>query len=130
MSVGKPTPSILVEGLKKPLRGGESIQVQLQFANAGIVPLTIPVITRSREFTSLPQAPGASAAPTPTPSTPPPPPPTDAPPRTGHGRTRDPLARESGQNAKSATLERVADCGPAKPAGVIETVSGAPGLRT
>ncbi|SNT50657.1 Copper(I)-binding protein [Streptosporangium subroseum] len=68
VSIGNPTPSILIEGLKKPLRGGESIQVQLQFANAGLVPLTIPVITRSREFTSLPQAPGVSAAPTPTPT--------------------------------------------------------------
>ncbi|MFI6797269.1 copper chaperone PCu(A)C [Streptosporangium canum] len=68
VSVGKPTPTVLIEGLKKPLTGGESISVQLQFANAGIVPLTIPVITRSREFTQLPQAPGATAAPTPTPT--------------------------------------------------------------
>lgn len=68
VSIGKPTPTILIEGLKKPLRGGEAIKVQLQFANAGIVPLTIPVITRSREFTAYPQAPGASAAPTPSPT--------------------------------------------------------------
>ncbi|GAA2905925.1 hypothetical protein GCM10010517_72120 [Streptosporangium fragile] len=68
VSVGKPTPTILIEGLKKPLRGGESIKVQLQFANAGIVPLTIPVITRSREFTAYPPAPGATPAPTPTPT--------------------------------------------------------------
>ncbi|MFF5109089.1 copper chaperone PCu(A)C [Streptosporangium taraxaci] len=68
VSVGKPTPTILIEGLKKPLRGGEGVKVQLQFANAGIVQLTIPVITRSREFTAYPQAPGASAAPTPSPT--------------------------------------------------------------
>ncbi|WP_326635409.1 copper chaperone PCu(A)C [Streptosporangium sp. NBC_01755] len=68
VSVGKPTPTILIEGLKKPLRGGEAIPVQLQFANAGVVQLTIPVITRSREFTAYPQVPGASAAPTPTPT--------------------------------------------------------------
>ncbi|MER5619557.1 MULTISPECIES: copper chaperone PCu(A)C [unclassified Streptosporangium] len=68
VNVGKPTPTILIEGLKKPLRGGESIPVQLQFANAGVVQLTIPVITRSREFTAYPQVPGASAAPTPTPT--------------------------------------------------------------
>jgi copper(I)-binding protein len=68
VSVGKPTPTIMVEGLKKALRGGEGVKVQLQFANAGIVQLTIPVITRSREFTAYPQAPGASAAPTPTPT--------------------------------------------------------------
>jgi copper(I)-binding protein len=68
VSVGRPTPSIMIEGLKKPLKGGESIQVQLQFANAGLVPLTIPVITRGREFASLPPAPGVSAVPTPTPT--------------------------------------------------------------
>ncbi|MFI6457547.1 copper chaperone PCu(A)C [Streptosporangium amethystogenes] len=68
VNIGKPTPTILIEGLKKPLRGGEAIPVQLQFANAGVVQLTIPVITRSREFTAYPQVPGASAAPTPTPT--------------------------------------------------------------
>ncbi|WP_433372357.1 copper chaperone PCu(A)C [Streptosporangium sp. CA-115845] len=68
VNVGKPTPTILIEGLKKPLKGGEGIPVQLQFANAGVVQLTIPVITRSREFTAYPQVPGASAAPTPPPT--------------------------------------------------------------
>lgn len=68
VNVGRPTPSILVEGLKKPLTGGESIQVQLQFANAGIIPLTIPVVTRSREFTAFPPAPGSTGAPTPAPT--------------------------------------------------------------
>ncbi|GAA3135124.1 copper chaperone PCu(A)C [Streptosporangium carneum] len=63
VGVGKPTPAIVIEGLKKPLSGGESISVQLQFAKAGVVPLTVPVITRSREFKDLPQAPGASPAP-------------------------------------------------------------------
>lgn len=65
VAVGRPTPTIMIQGLKKPLHGGESIQVQLQFANAGVVPLTIPVMTRSREYGTLPQAPegGAPAAP-------------------------------------------------------------------
>ncbi|MGC5016265.1 copper chaperone PCu(A)C [Streptosporangium sp. DT93] len=66
VSVGRPTPTILIEGLKKPLRGGESIPVQLQFANAGIVQVMVPVITRSREYTAYPAAP---SAPVPTPST-------------------------------------------------------------
>ncbi|GGS88493.1 hypothetical protein GCM10010156_53710 [Planobispora rosea] len=66
--VGRPTPSIMVEQLKKPLKGGETIKVQLQFEKAGIVSLNVPVITRSREFTQLPAVPGASAAPTPTPT--------------------------------------------------------------
>ncbi|MBB2909278.1 copper(I)-binding protein [Streptosporangium becharense] len=68
VATGQPTPGILIEGLKKPLRGGESITVQLQFTNAGVVPLTIPVITRSREFTAYPAAPNATPAPTPTPT--------------------------------------------------------------
>ncbi|MEV8633791.1 copper chaperone PCu(A)C [Streptosporangium sp. NPDC051023] len=63
VNVGKPAPTIVIDGLKKPLSGGESISVQLQFERAGIVPLTIPVITRSREFGDLPQAPAPSAAP-------------------------------------------------------------------
>ncbi|WP_449060810.1 hypothetical protein [Planomonospora algeriensis] len=42
--------------------------MQLQFEKAGIVPLRIPVVTRSREFATLPPAQGASAAPTPTPT--------------------------------------------------------------
>ncbi|GAA3443885.1 copper chaperone PCu(A)C [Planomonospora venezuelensis] len=67
-TVGRPTPSIMIEQLKKPLKGGESVKVQLQFAKAGIVTLDVPVITRSREFTGLPAVPGASAAPTPTPT--------------------------------------------------------------
>ncbi|GAT66311.1 copper chaperone PCu(A)C [Planomonospora sp. ID91781] len=66
--VGRPAHSIVIEQLKKPLRGGEEIQVQLQFEKAGIVPLRIPVVTRSREFATLPPAQGASAAPTPTPT--------------------------------------------------------------
>lgn len=79
VGVGRPSPTIVIEGLKKPLRGGESIRLQLQFAKAGVVPLAVPVLTRSREFGGLPQAPGgatgtppqtgASPTPTPTPST-------------------------------------------------------------
>ncbi len=60
VGVGNPTPTIVIEGLKKPLRGGESIAVQLQFANAGVIPLKIPVITRSREYRDLPQAPAST----------------------------------------------------------------------
>ncbi|GAA3121806.1 hypothetical protein GCM10010466_10920 [Planomonospora alba] len=66
--VGRPTPTIMIEQLKKPLRGGEELEVQLQFEKAGVVSLRVPVITRSREFATLPPAQGASAAPTPTPT--------------------------------------------------------------
>ncbi|MFF0578461.1 copper chaperone PCu(A)C [Streptosporangium saharense] len=65
VNVGKPTPTIMIDGLKKALSGGESIPVQLQFARAGVISLTVPVITRSREFADLPQAPVASTSPSP-----------------------------------------------------------------
>ncbi|GIH50485.1 Copper(I)-binding protein [Microbispora rosea] len=54
------TPGVTVEGLKTPLRGGESIKLTLQFKNAGDVALTVPVIARSREFATLPPAPTAT----------------------------------------------------------------------
>ncbi|SEH00377.1 Copper(I)-binding protein [Nonomuraea solani] len=68
VNTGKPTPQIMLEAISKSLRGGESIKLDLQFANAGVVSMTVPVVTRSREFKEYPAAPGATAAPTPTPS--------------------------------------------------------------
>ncbi|MEV4097188.1 copper chaperone PCu(A)C [Streptosporangium saharense] len=68
VNVGRPTPTIMIDGLKKALSGGESIPVQLQFARAGVISLTVPVITRSREFADLPQAPASATSPTPSPS--------------------------------------------------------------
>lgn len=68
VNTGKPTPQIMLEAIPKSLRGGESIKLDLQFANAGTVSLDVPVVTRSREFTEYPAAPGATPAPTPTPS--------------------------------------------------------------
>jgi hypothetical protein len=68
VNTGKPTPQIMLEGLSKALRGGESVKLDLTFANAGVVSLDVPVVTRSREFKEYPPAPGATAAPTPTPS--------------------------------------------------------------
>ncbi|MCA2187315.1 copper chaperone PCu(A)C [Nonomuraea cavernae] len=68
VNTGKPTPQIMVEGLSKSLRGGESVKLDLQFANAGRVSMNVPVVTRSREFAEYPAAPGATPAPTPTPT--------------------------------------------------------------
>ncbi|GIH69546.1 copper chaperone PCu(A)C [Sphaerimonospora thailandensis] len=59
------TPGVTVEGLKRPLRGGETLRLTLQFKNAGAIPLDVPVITRSREFASLPPAAPPSATPMP-----------------------------------------------------------------
>jgi copper(I)-binding protein len=68
VSTGAPTPKIMIEGLAKPLYGGESVRVNLQFTNAGTVPVSIPVVTRSREFATLPPAPGAVTSPPPSPT--------------------------------------------------------------
>ncbi|MFC4061630.1 copper chaperone PCu(A)C [Planomonospora corallina] len=67
--VGRPTPTVMIEQLKKPLRGGEELEVQLKFEKAGVITLRVPVITRSREFATLSPAQGATTpSPTPTPS--------------------------------------------------------------
>ncbi|MFG1709083.1 copper chaperone PCu(A)C [Nonomuraea sp. M3C6] len=68
VNTGKPAPQIMLEGIPKSLRGGESIKLDLQFANAGIVSMNVPVVTRSREFKGYPPAPNAVPAPTPTPT--------------------------------------------------------------
>ncbi|MEW9554461.1 copper chaperone PCu(A)C [Nonomuraea sp. NPDC050783] len=68
VNTGKPSPQLMLESIPKSLRGGESIKLDLQFANAGTVSMYVPVVTRSREFAAYPPAPGATAAPTPTPS--------------------------------------------------------------
>ncbi|MEV4115824.1 copper chaperone PCu(A)C [Nonomuraea sp. NPDC049695] len=68
VNTGKPTPQIMLEAIPKSLRGGESIKLDLQFANAGIVSLNVPVVTRSREFKDYPAAPNATPAATPSPT--------------------------------------------------------------
>lgn len=56
------TPGVTVDGLKTPLRGGETIKLTLQFKNAGDVALNVPVVTRSREYATLPPAPTTTPA--------------------------------------------------------------------
>ncbi|MEV1173181.1 copper chaperone PCu(A)C [Nonomuraea sp. NPDC049784] len=68
VNTGKPAPQIMLEAIPKSLRGGESVKLDLQFANAGIVSLNVPVVTRSREFKDYPPAPNATPAATPTPA--------------------------------------------------------------
>ncbi|MFG1941582.1 copper chaperone PCu(A)C [Nonomuraea sp. NPDC048826] len=61
-------PQIVLEGLSKALRGGETIQLDLQFASAGTITLNVPVVPHNREYASYPAVQGAIPAPTPSPT--------------------------------------------------------------
>ncbi|GGK95081.1 hypothetical protein Sme01_57900 [Sphaerisporangium melleum] len=69
-NTGKPASQVVLEGIQKPLYGGETLQLTLRFANAGDIQMNVPVVTRSREYASLPAAPSpaASLPATPTPA--------------------------------------------------------------
>jgi copper(I)-binding protein len=64
VNMGQPSPKLTVTGLKVALRGGESIPLTLRFQNAGDIPITVPVVTRNREYASLSPAPAPSPTPT------------------------------------------------------------------
>ncbi|MBB5138775.1 copper(I)-binding protein [Thermocatellispora tengchongensis] len=66
-SSGAQAASVTVESLAKPLSGGEYVTINLQFSNAGVIPVSVPVIPRTREFSTYPPA---SVAPTATPAAP------------------------------------------------------------
>jgi copper(I)-binding protein len=57
-----PSPQIVLNGLTNPLSGGQTVQLDLTFANAGQVTLTVPVEPASSFFSTY------SAPPTPSPS--------------------------------------------------------------
>jgi copper(I)-binding protein len=58
-----PAPQLVLNGLTKPLSGGETVNLVLNFANAGPVNLTVPVEPAAYEFATYSPPP-----PTPTPS--------------------------------------------------------------
>jgi copper(I)-binding protein len=60
-----PAPRVVLRGLTRSLRGGQSIRVVLDFANAGRVALTVPVMPKASYFSTYSPAP-ASPSPTPT----------------------------------------------------------------
>jgi copper(I)-binding protein len=57
-----PSPEIVLNGLTNPLSGGETISIQLTFANAGPVTLSVPVEPAAYDYSTY------SAPPTPTPT--------------------------------------------------------------
>ncbi|MFC6080216.1 copper chaperone PCu(A)C [Sphaerisporangium aureirubrum] len=68
VNTGTPTSKYVLQGAPKELLGGESLVLTLSFSNAGDVNMIVPVVTRSREYSSLSPAPSTapSTAPTPT----------------------------------------------------------------
>lgn len=64
-----PQPEVVLENLSKPLRGGSTLSVTLQFAHAGAVTLPVPIEPQSFQWATF--SPPAAAPPTPaTPATP------------------------------------------------------------
>ena len=47
-----PAPLIVLNGLTNPLSGGETVRLVLTFANAGVVPLEVPVEPAAYEYTT------------------------------------------------------------------------------
>jgi copper(I)-binding protein len=69
-----PQPEVVLDNLAKPLRGGSTIPVTLQFAHAGAVTLQVPIEPQSFQWATFsppaiaPASPTSSATPTATPT--------------------------------------------------------------
>lgn len=57
-----PTPKIVLEPLLRPLSGGETAKITLNFQNAGSVTLSLPVLPRSGGYATFSPAPAPSTA--------------------------------------------------------------------
>ncbi|MDX6433001.1 MAG: periplasmic copper chaperone, partial [Streptosporangiaceae bacterium] len=65
VSLNSPTgPRAVLAGLTTALRGGENIEVALQFERAGVVKATLPVVPQSGDFQTYGPAPTPVASPT------------------------------------------------------------------
>jgi copper(I)-binding protein len=68
VNTGRPVSQVVLQGIPKPLYGGENLALTLKFAGAGDISMVVPVVTHSREFATLPAAPSAVPSPTVTPA--------------------------------------------------------------
>jgi copper(I)-binding protein len=59
-----PQPSLVLEHLLKPLRGGSAIRIRLRFAVAGLVTIKVPVMPMANFYTTL--SPPSTPSPSPT----------------------------------------------------------------
>ena len=64
VDLGGPAPLVVLNNLTSPLSGGESVQLVLTFANAGVVTLMVPVLPAAYDYAtySPPPTPSASTA--------------------------------------------------------------------
>jgi copper(I)-binding protein len=63
VDLGGPEPEVVLAGLQKPLRGGQTITMSFRFARAGTITLRVPVEPHAYEYATF--APPAPAIPTP-----------------------------------------------------------------
>jgi copper(I)-binding protein len=68
VNLSGPAPEIVLNGLTTPLSGGETITLQLTFANAGPVTLMVPVQPAADFFATYSPPPPPSPTPSPSPS--------------------------------------------------------------
>jgi copper(I)-binding protein len=60
-----PVPEVVLQGLTRPLRGGQFIRLVLTFQNAGSVPMNVPVMPKSQYFSSFSPVPSPALTPPP-----------------------------------------------------------------
>lgn len=67
VDLGGPAPQVVLSGLSAPLSGGQTIQMNFTFAQAGTITLMVPVEPASYDFAtySPPASPAPSGSPTP-----------------------------------------------------------------
>ncbi len=64
VNLSGPAPLVVLNGLTSPLNGGETVRLVLNFANAGVVTLQVPVLPAAYDYATFspPPTPSASTA--------------------------------------------------------------------
>jgi copper(I)-binding protein len=68
VNLSGPQPQIVLTGLTSPLSGGQTVSLDLYFANAGEISITVPVLPASYEYATYSPPPAPTPTITPTPS--------------------------------------------------------------
>jgi hypothetical protein len=68
VNTGRPMSEFILQGTPKELLGGETLSLTLSFSKAGNITMAVPVVTRSREYSSLSPAPSTAPTPSATPA--------------------------------------------------------------